>query len=232
MTTLLTDEQIRELSEPFTWYDGDCERYDISALARAIEQAVLSQPAQDGGEALQFAHDVLVKLSEQSDCDIDPFTFGRFGGDLAIRKCKAALIRPAPAEPPKVAGFKLVPEKLTPTMIAAYDFAESGGCTEAEDFWNYLLKAAPAEPVSRQRVDLEEALANRINGYLNKLAASWECDCPDRHICGIKQLLEDARGFRKLLAAPLASEAQPKFIPCTKCGGVGIFEGETCLCSV
>jgi hypothetical protein len=49
-------------------------------------------------ELLQRALDVLVKLSEQSDCDIDPFTFGRYGGDSAIAALRAALAAPvAPA---------------------------------------------------------------------------------------------------------------------------------------
>jgi hypothetical protein len=45
-------------------------------------------------ELLQRALDVLVKLSEQSDCDIDPFTFGRYGGDSAISELRAALAAP------------------------------------------------------------------------------------------------------------------------------------------
>jgi len=51
---------------------------------------------------LQQALDVLVKLSEQSDCDIDPFTFGRYGGNVAIAALQAALAQPEP-EPQCVA---------------------------------------------------------------------------------------------------------------------------------
>jgi len=31
----------------------------------------------------------LEKMSEESDCNIDPFTFGRWGGDLALKKLRA-----------------------------------------------------------------------------------------------------------------------------------------------
>jgi hypothetical protein len=42
-------------------------------------------------EALKTALEALVTLSEQSDCDIDSFTFGRFGGNTAITAIKEAL---------------------------------------------------------------------------------------------------------------------------------------------
>ena len=35
--------------------------------------------------------DCLVKLSEQSDCDIDPFTFGRYGGNSAVTAAREYL---------------------------------------------------------------------------------------------------------------------------------------------
>ena len=35
----LTDECIYEISEDLKWYDGDCDRYDIYGIARAIEAA-------------------------------------------------------------------------------------------------------------------------------------------------------------------------------------------------
>ena len=46
-------------------------------------------------EALKLALKALVTLSEQSDCDIDSFTFGRFGGNTAITAIKEALAQPA-----------------------------------------------------------------------------------------------------------------------------------------
>lgn len=41
----LTPEQIAEIAEPFTWYDADCERYDIVGFARAIESALSATAA-------------------------------------------------------------------------------------------------------------------------------------------------------------------------------------------
>lgn len=43
---------------------------------------------------MQQALDALVKLSEQSDCDIDPFTFSRYGGSSSIEALRAELAKP------------------------------------------------------------------------------------------------------------------------------------------
>ncbi len=45
---------------------------------------------------IQQVLDALEKLAEQSDCDIDPFTFGRYGGNLAIQALRAELAKPEP----------------------------------------------------------------------------------------------------------------------------------------
>jgi hypothetical protein len=45
-------------------------------------------------EVMQQALDVLQKLSEESGCNIDQFTFGRWGGDVAIKTLREALAQP------------------------------------------------------------------------------------------------------------------------------------------
>lgn len=53
---------------------------------------------------IQQVLDALEKLAEQSDCDIDPFTFGRYGGNLAIQALRAELAKPEP-EPVAIYRF-------------------------------------------------------------------------------------------------------------------------------
>lgn len=45
---------------------------------------------------IQQVLDALEKLAEQSDCDIDPFTFGRYGENLAIQALRTELEKPEP----------------------------------------------------------------------------------------------------------------------------------------
>jgi hypothetical protein len=69
-------------------------------------------------ELLQMALDALSKMSEQSDCDIDKFTFSRFGGFTVIDALRAELAKPEP-EP---AGY----------------FVESRGTQFAKYGWNQV----------------------------------------------------------------------------------------------
>ncbi len=64
---------------------------------RTLETLVFQQR-----KLMQQALGVLEKFSEASDCDIDPFTFGRYGGDMtisALRQALAATTQPSDAQP-------------------------------------------------------------------------------------------------------------------------------------
>ena len=97
-------------SHPHELMDGYCElRTEIARLTNENARLKAAQPVEPDfkymqgkierlqemvaadREAMRSAMEALVKLSEESDCNIDPFTFWRWGGDAAIAQLRAAL---------------------------------------------------------------------------------------------------------------------------------------------
>jgi hypothetical protein len=122
-------------------------------------------------EALKLALKALVTLSEQSDCDIDSFTFGRFGGNTAITAIKEVLAQPAPP-----------PECKTEAEQTAYAFG----------WWKALESVRteqPAqEPLTGAPTYTEQQIAN----------ACWAAEISDIKFQSLLIALQDsAHGTRE-----------------------------------